>query len=86
MNDVSVTTLGIIAACLTTGCWLPQVVKSWRARSARDFSGLYLTLLTSGVALWIAYGLLRHDLAVIGANVVTLALLVVMIGIKLRER
>jgi MtN3 and saliva related transmembrane protein len=82
---LSVLLLGIAAASLTTGAWLPQIFKTWRTRSARDFSWGYLALFSSGVVLWAVYGLMRDDIAVIGANVVTFALVVGVIVVKLRE-
>ncbi|HEY0451896.1 SemiSWEET transporter [Actinophytocola sp.] len=79
------TIVGLLAGILTTVCWVPQVVRSWRTRSTRDFSWLYLIVLTMGVTLWIVYGIARGDLAVILANVTTLVLLLFLIGIKLDE-
>jgi MtN3 and saliva related transmembrane protein len=62
------TVLGLIAGVLTTGCWLPQLVRSWRTRSTNDISWGYLAVLGSGVGLWLVYGLLGRDLAIILAN------------------
>ena len=84
-TTLSVLLLGIAAASLTTGAWLPQIFKTWRTRSARDFSWGYLAMFFSGVVLWAIYGLLRRDIAVIGANMITIALVIVVIAVKLRE-
>ena len=48
--------LGLVAGALTTGCWLPQLLKSWRTRSTTDFSWLYLAVFRTGIALWMIYG------------------------------
>lgn len=85
MDPFSITMLGIAAGCLTTFSWLPQVTRCIRTGSARDFSWSYLTMFASGVTLWLVYGIVRNDLAVIAANAVTLALLVAMIWLKGRE-
>ncbi len=77
--------LGFVAASLTTGAWLPQIYKSWRTGSARDFSWAYLASFSAGVLMWAIYGVLRRDAAVIGANVITLVLVIVVIAVKLRE-
>lgn len=82
---MNVLVLGIVAACLTTGAWLPQIVKTLRTRSAHDFSWAYLAAFTTGVFVWAVYEFLRGDIAVIGANVVTLVLVLVVIAVKLRE-
>jgi MtN3 and saliva related transmembrane protein len=79
------TIMGLIAGVLTTACWLPQLVKSWRSRSTRDFSWLYLVVLTIGVSMWAVYGILRQDPAVIIANLVTVCFLLFLVVIKLGE-
>jgi MtN3 and saliva related transmembrane protein len=63
-----ITMLGLIAGVLTSGCWLPQLVRSWRTRSTTDFSWTYLAVLTFGIGLWLLYGILTADTAVIIAN------------------
>lgn len=78
--------MGLVAGVLTTVCWLPQLVKSWRTRSTRDFSWLYLIVLIIGVSMWAVYGILRADLAVILANVVTAGILLFLVSIKAAER
>jgi MtN3 and saliva related transmembrane protein len=80
------TVIGALAAIGTTAAWLPQVVKTWRTRSAEDFSWTYLAMFTTGVSLWIAYGILRKDGVVLAANGVTLLLVATILFVKLRER
>jgi len=66
--------IGFLAAILTTVAFVPQFLKIWRARSAKDVSlGMY-TVFTLGVALWLAYGILIHSWPIISANCVTLLL------------
>ena len=79
------TVIGALAAVGTTAAWLPQVVKTWRSRSAEDFSWTYLAMFSSGVALWIVYGVLRKDGVVIAANAVTLLLVLTVLFVKVRE-
>ena len=76
------TLLGLAAATLTTGCWLPQLVRSWRTRSAGDLSWLYLLALGSGIALWLAYGVLTSDFVIVLANALTLTAISLLAGIK----
>ena len=80
-----ITVIGALSAIGTTAAWLPQVVQTWRTRSAEDFSWSYLALFSAGVAGWIAYGFLRKDFVVIAANVVTLALVLTVLFVKTRE-
>ncbi|MGH8403400.1 MAG: SemiSWEET transporter, partial [Gammaproteobacteria bacterium] len=73
-----------VAATLTTISFLPQAYHSLRTRDTRSISlGMYM-LFTLGVALWLVYGLLIHDLPVTLANGVTLVLTLVVLALKLR--
>ncbi len=74
--------VGLIAGALTTGAWLPQLHRSWRSRSTRDLSWAYLLVMTTGIALWLAYGVATRDVAVIAANSVTLLLLAAQLVLK----
>ncbi|MGH8283369.1 MAG: SemiSWEET transporter [Gammaproteobacteria bacterium] len=76
--------IGFAAAALTTISLLPQVYHSLRTRDTHSISlGMYM-LFTLGVALWLVYGLLIHDLPVMLANGVTLVLTLVVLGFMLR--
>jgi MtN3 and saliva related transmembrane protein len=77
-----ITALGLFAGVLTTGCWLPQLVRSWRTRSTADFSWVYLAVLSVGIGLWLLYGILTADPAVIVANGSALAALITLMLFK----
>jgi MtN3 and saliva related transmembrane protein len=70
----SVTLIGMLAGILTTLAFLPQVVKTWRTRSADDISAGMLLLFSSGLVLWLIYGIAIASLPIILANAVTLLL------------
>ena len=59
---------------MTTLSFVPQVLRSWRRRSVDDLSAAMLVSFTSGVSLWLVYGVITHDVPVIVANVVTVVL------------
>jgi MtN3 and saliva related transmembrane protein len=84
MSPFWITTVGIIAAIGTTAAWFPQTMRTWRTRSARDFSWGYLTLFSTGVAGWLLYGILRDDPVIIGANSITLLLVLTVAFVKFR--
>jgi len=86
VSNWMVTILGILAACGTTGSWVPQAWKTIRTRRAEDFSWGYLVLFTSGVVLWAIYGVLRQDIAVFGANCVAFGFLVPIIIVKAHSK
>ena len=52
--------------------FVPQIIKVLRTKSAKDVSLITLLQLTSGVLLWIAYGVHLRDAIIITANAVTL--------------
>jgi MtN3 and saliva related transmembrane protein len=79
-----VTFLGLVAGALTAGCWFPQLMRSWRTRSTGDLSWLYIAALGAGILLWLLYGVILGDIAIIATNGVTLFALLALAGIKAR--
>lgn len=80
----SLTTLGLLAATVTTSSFLPQVIKTWKSKSAKDVSFAMLITFITGVSLWLIYGIFRHDLAIILANFVTLILNLLILWLKIK--
>jgi MtN3 and saliva related transmembrane protein len=76
--------VGLAGATLTTLCWLPQALKIMRDKDTRALSLIATVALTIGVALWLVYGLALGDWPLIGANGVTLALILPILAMKLR--
>jgi MtN3 and saliva related transmembrane protein len=84
VSPAAIDALGLVAGALTTIAFLPQLVKTWRTRSARDIALGMFVLFTVGVALWLVYGVLTGARPVIAANAVTLTLALVILAMKLR--
>jgi MtN3 and saliva related transmembrane protein len=80
------TGLGLAAGLLTTICWVPQLVRSLRTRRTDDLSWTYLSVLAAGVGLWLGYGILRADIAIVASNLLTLASVLTLIAIKSTTR
>lgn len=78
------TLLGLLAGSLTTIAFVPQVIKIWRSKSAKDLSFSMLITFCLGVFLWLIYGLYLNSLPVILANAVTLLLSLVNLGLKVK--
>jgi MtN3 and saliva related transmembrane protein len=76
--------IGAVGGTLTTLCWLPQVRKAWREKDTRSISLPTFTVLSIGVACWVVYGWGTGDLVVIGANSMSLCLIVTVLVAKLR--
>jgi MtN3 and saliva related transmembrane protein len=69
-----VTNIGLLAGMLTTISFLPQVIKTWRSKSAQDISlSMFLTFCL-GVVFWIIYGIAIDNVPIIFTNVLTLIL------------
>jgi MtN3 and saliva related transmembrane protein len=86
MPDGALSLLGYAAGFLTTMAGVPQVVKSWRTRSVQDLSAVMLGMLSTGLVLWIVYGLGRGDWPIITTNAFSLLLWSSLLWLKLRGR
>jgi MtN3 and saliva related transmembrane protein len=84
MSSNYIEIIGLIAGCLTTVSFLPQVIKTWRSRSAKDLSLVMFSLFCSGIVLWLIYGFLINSLPVILSNAFTLVLSSAILFFKLR--
>lgn len=82
----TIVTVGYIAGTLTTISFVPQVAKAWKMKETRDLSLAMLVLFAAGVLLWILYGVWVDSLPVIAANIITFALILVLLGLKIRYR
>jgi MtN3 and saliva related transmembrane protein len=76
--------IGLVASSLATLAFLPQVVKTWRSRSANDFSLTTLLMLEAGTSLWIFYGALRDAPAIWLGNGVTFVLAGFILSVKMK--
>ena len=81
-----IVTLGLLSGLLTTGAWLPQLLRTWRRGRADDISYTYLAVFAAGVLGWLAYGLLAAQPALFAANIVTFTLIAALTLLKTRPR
>lgn len=86
MDKNTIQLLGLIAGACTTIAFLPQVIKTWKSRSAKDLSLSMFTIFSLGVALWLVYGFLVQDIPVIAANMITLMLASTLLVFKLKYK
>jgi len=78
--------LGLAAGTITSITFLPQVIQIWKTKSVKDLSLFMLILLITGVLLWLAYGLLVMDAAIIYTNSMVLAMSLILLYFKLKYR
>ncbi|BAZ28759.1 hypothetical protein NIES4074_11930 [Cylindrospermum sp. NIES-4074] len=81
-----ITLLGLFAAILTTISFLPQMLKIWRSKSAKDVSLIMLITFMSGLFLWLIYGIILGAWPIILANGVTLGFNFIILWLKIRYR
>ena len=80
------TALGLVAGGLTTASFVPQVRKIWKTKSAEDVSLLMFAAFCVGVSLWLVYGYLKGEIAIIVTNAVTLVLGATIVWMKLKYK
>ena len=79
---MNITTIGLVAAFLTTVAAVPQVIRCWRTRHVRDISLWQPLLLVAGMVFWLWYGLALGDPPLIIGNIVSLTLNLALIYLK----
>lgn len=75
--------IGLIAGFATSTAVIPQLVRTWRLKHARDLSIWQPIFLIFGMALWLAYGILQHDLPLIAANSFSIFCYALLLGMKI---
>ena len=78
--------IGTIAACLTTGAFLPQAIKVIKTKDTAGISLMMYIMNVIGIFLWFVYGLTIHDMALICANGVTFILSSIILISKIRYK
>ncbi len=78
--------IGYLAGLLTTISFVPQLLLTLRTQNTESLSlGMY-SAFTLGVALWLGYGIMLKDYALIIANALTLAMATSILAIKVVSR
>jgi MtN3 and saliva related transmembrane protein len=80
----TITLVGSIAAALTTAAFVPQVLRVWRLRDARDISLPTFAIFSVGLVGWIGYGFLVSSIPIIAANILTLGLALAIVALKVK--
>jgi len=80
---MNATHIGLVAGALTSVAVIPQVVRTYRTRHARDISIWQPLLLDIEMLLWLIYGILLKDLPLILANTFSIVCNTLLIGMKI---
>lgn len=78
--------LGYAAGAITSLTFLPQVIKTWKEKSAKDVSLLMFVIAAVNEVMWIIYGALLNNWVIILTNAIVLAMSLAMIYLKLRYK
>lgn len=76
--------IGLAAGFLTTVALIPQVQKIWKSKSAKDVSLKMFIAFTIGIALWLAYGILKQEMPMMIWNSVSLVLAAAILWMKVK--
>jgi MtN3 and saliva related transmembrane protein len=77
--------IGFLAAFLTTAAYFPQMIKVLREKHTTSISLAMYSLITSGIAVWLVYGVMIDSPSLILANGLTLVMASVILFMKLRH-
>jgi MtN3 and saliva related transmembrane protein len=78
--------LGYTASAVTVFTFLPQVIKTWKEKSAKSVSLNMFLIAVANEILWIAYGIQINNMVIIVTNVVMMCMASIMIYLKLRYK
>jgi len=76
--------LGFVAGALVTCSLVPQLIRVFQLKSAREISTLFTALLLSGLIIWLAYGISLRLAPVILWNAIGTVLVAILLYAKLK--
>jgi MtN3 and saliva related transmembrane protein len=77
--------IGYVAAFLTTGSFLPQVIKTIKTGDTSGISLWMYSMFVCGIFLWLIYTIYLENLTMIIANSITLFLSSIVLVIKIKN-
>ena len=75
--------VGAAGGIVSSVTFLPQVIKIWKTKSAKDLSMGTLMFLVLNVSLWLLYGILTNLYPIIITNGIVLSMVFIMVYFKL---
>lgn len=85
MSTILIKTIGYLAGTGTTVSFLPQMIRVVRTRSVSDLSIYMFLIHSTGVSLWIVYGIYMKDLIIILFNGITIFFNLVILSVFLQS-
>lgn len=78
--------LGYAAGALTAFTFLPQVLKTWKEKSAKDVALNMFIIAFINEIMWLVYGIMINNWIIIATNAVMLIMSGIMIFLKLKYK
>ncbi|MGE5480385.1 MAG: SemiSWEET transporter [Chloroflexota bacterium] len=77
---------GFVAAGLTTGSFIPQVIKILKTKQAKGISIAMYIIYVIGISFWLLYGIMIKQYPIIFANTLTLLLSSTVLLMKIKYK
>ena len=86
MEDIVFLTdlIGVTAGILVLSSFIPQLHKAYKTKRMIDVSIYLMALISSGMFLWVIYGIIRRDPVIIGTNAAGFVLNIILVILKLK--
>ena len=78
--------IGFLAAFCSTISYIPQLLKVMHSKSTKDLSLTTFLLLFLGLSLWLTYGILKRDVPLMAANIITLFFILMILVHKIKYK
>lgn len=76
--------LGLVAGLCVSIAVIPQIRKAIKTKKVKDISPIMFGILMFGVVLWVVYGIIKNDLAIIATNAFSLFLNCIMLYLLIK--
>ncbi|MEO5563586.1 MAG: SemiSWEET transporter [Chitinophagaceae bacterium] len=86
MTQLGIDILGYSAGVVTAVTFLPQVIKTWKEKSAKDISLMMFVIAIVNEIMWIAYGILLNNWIIILTNSILMVMASIIIYFKLNYK
>jgi MtN3 and saliva related transmembrane protein len=85
MYPIITKAIGFLAGIGTTVSFFPQMIRVIRTKSVSDLSIYMFLIHSTGVSLWVAYGVLVDDVIIILFNCITVVFNMVILSFFIRD-
>ena len=85
LSSIITKAIGFLAGTGTTVSFFPQMIRVIRTKSVSDLSIYMFLIHSTGVSLWVAYGILVDDMIIVLFNCVTELFNIVILSFFIRE-